>query len=395
MVGTRGYARGAAIVSRELGLLGAGAPRLVRQKGTASRGRTTRSDCLLFEDDLAAEPFGGLRERWDPAAVPVQSLPFAFDGQPAVGEARGAVVNLDSSEFQVADKPVPPGAIGFVVWAPGMDLASTARVAAGRGCIGLLVAPPRGAQGAEFDGASQRSTPAVWRELPIPCVPLRENEARQILERLRVRRVTGPDGKRISERTGPGPVIAQLNVEAEPRKVTEAEILSITLPGAEGVSGGVDLWVALDERRELSIGGSAALVAAIVAIRDHLTAPNREPTGPPVTFHFAPRSSFPVLDNTLYLSSVLAPAIPPATSTRSDGDLAAAKVPSRLFPIVGSTPARLDRRLGQELGVRLDAAAAWIAYSLPGGSDANRARGLDAWRTLAAPLQAPPSPAPR
>ena len=376
----------------------------------------TRSDVLLFEDGIAASPFAGLKERWDPAAAPASPLPAAFAWNPAAASVRGPVVDLGAgldADFEEAARMriALEGTVALVtVPAAPASRRTTVRGialrAAARGCVGVLIAPLRpgprrndfvladtatasaarlntaaanidAADTAAADSAAGESAAAdpagpEAARLPLPCAPVRSAEAAAIRERLRVRRVRGASGRTVTLRVGPGPVEVGLDVRC-PLEWVEASALRVSVPSAVG---GRRHLVPTDHRVEASLGGAATLsaaVGAVAALRDR-------PLEHRDLVVFAPRrASSPTLraGPGLLIDAALAPRAGAPLLVRF-GRLG----PSRLAPRQDELTGGLVERLAGQLAPRLEASTAWIEYGLAGEDVPRRPSGARAGRAL-------------
>ena len=206
IVGTRGYDRALDIVGSTLERAGLHPERRVRKSGRAI---PLRSDVLLFEDGTQGTPFAGLRERWDPDAIPTMPRPMAFDHNPESAEVRGQIVRVGaglSADFErVIGLGVPLE--GKILLAT-MELAPAERRttvremaerAAATGAVGLLVAPTQAADTPSPLALTAEAARPLWVEentvgatpLALPTAPIRAIEAEAIDERLRTKRVRG------------------------------------------------------------------------------------------------------------------------------------------------------------------------------------------------------------
>lgn len=383
VVGTIGYGRGLDAV--EAALEGAGL-RPTRVPVTAEQATPTRSDVLLFEDSLAATAFAGLKERWDPGTSIPSPMPAAYDWNPAVVEARGAVVDLGAgleADFDAAQKMrlSLEGTIALVTVAAApvarkTSIRAIAARAASRGCVGVLVAPLRpGSTRDDFVlariGPAHGQSKAELR-LPIPCAPLRSAEADLVRARLKVRRVRGAGGKATTIRVGPGPVEAALNIEC-PVTTVRVDALQLEIPSR---SSGSFHMIAADHCPDLALGGAPALAVAVGAAAA---------LGPPLdastaTLWIAPRSAaLPAGHGApgFRLDAALAPR-PGTPLMKTFGPLG----PSRIAPLLDESWDQLDARLAGQLEPRMTAAVDWIGYSLRGEDEPRRASGARAARAL-------------
>ncbi|MEM9383274.1 MAG: hypothetical protein AAGB93_25245, partial [Planctomycetota bacterium] len=341
--GTAGYARAVGILGRELG----GTGRLVHREPTrVARAIPTRSDVLLFEDDIAESAFGGLRERWNPGPGATAPLPPAYRWNVERANVRGPVVDAgagSAEDFQRAvDLRIDLRGTVALVAVPrvpserGEGLRTIARRARDAGCGALLVAPVRPGPGPN-DHVLADTSPSAGQEerLVLPVAPIRTAEADAIRTRLRVRRVRGGDGRGVSIRVGPGPVEAGVRIEC-PK--TQEDVDTLVCAWRTGDLPAQVLHVRLDERPDVALGGAPAVVAAVGAFLAD------QPAGAgsaerATRLVFGPAATAGV---TAEIGCVLAP-----TEDRAG--------PSRLAPVVSETPERLAKRLEDELPWRLDA----------------------------------------
>lgn len=393
IAGTPGYDRALAIVEREL--LAAGRD-VTRQSASFLVAIPTRSDVLLFEDAIQASAFAGLRETWDPEAVPTAALPPAYVNNRESADVRGPVVDAGagaSSDYErlAGMRITLAGSVALVHLerAPAartttvLELAERAREA---GCIALLVAPKT--PGPTVDDFVSEDTQDADGPLSLATAPIRTIEANEIRSRLRVKRVRGNDGKAVSLQVGPGPVEVGVRIECPVSMERGQELICGQRSASSDESPARVQRIDLDERPGQVLGGAPAAVAAILACR-------REPWpgGAGARFVFGHRHAHTTGPRPAPLKGALAPA-------------GQAFGPSRLAPEFGETveglSSRLSSPLGEELLTRLDAASAWIAYSLRTGGPmpplpANRDSGVaaflrDSWAALDILLAPLPDP---
>lgn len=286
VVGTAGYERGLALLEARLGSAGLAVERL---ECAAVRSVPRRSDVLLFEDSGARFPFGGLRERWDPDAPRPMGLPAAYPFNVESADVRGPVVDvgagLPEDYARLAELRVDvAGAVALVtvpvdVDGHGIPLAPLAERAADAGCVGVLVGFD--ATWASLDSVfplAQVVPPGAGadpRRLTLPCAPVRGAEARAIKDRLRARRVRGPEGDAVSVKVGPGPVEVQLTIECPEETLRGPFGLAARWPAAGG--DGKVLRVAADEDVRSLLGGAVSVQWAVDAL---VSMPREQPSRP-------------------------------------------------------------------------------------------------------------------
>ncbi len=351
IAGTPGYDRALAIVERELRAAGRD---VTRQSVRVTGAVPTRSDVLLFEDAIATSAFAGLRETWNPEAVPTAALPPAYVNNRESADVRGPVVDVGagaSSDYErlAGMRITLAGSVALVHLerSPAArtttvrELAERAREA---GCIALLVAPRT--PGPTVDDFVLEDTHNGDGPLSLAAAPVRTIEANEIRARLRVKRVRGDDGKAVSLQVGPGPVEVGVRIECRVSMDKGLELICGGRSASSDESPERLQRIDLDERPGQILGGAPAVVAAILACR-------REPwpggAGARIVFGYR---------HTPTTGPVPAPfegALAPTNQAFG---------PSRLPPEYGETVEGLSARLGDELLPRLDAASAWIAYSL-------------------------------
>ncbi|MEM1451536.1 MAG: hypothetical protein AAF957_14130 [Planctomycetota bacterium] len=358
VAGTAGYARAVAIVERELKRTG----RAVHREPTAlARAIPTHSDVLLYEDDIAESAFGGARERWSPAPGETSPLPPAYAWNVVRASVRGPVVDAGAGTAADFDRAVDlridlRGTVVLVsVPRAPAERTETIRAIASRarnaGCGGLLIAPARPGPSTD-DHVLEDTSPRDGTDdrLVLPVVPLRTAEAEAIRTRLRVRRIRGEDGRGVSVKIGPGPVEAGIEVRC-PRDDL-ATVDTLVCAWRTGPLPAEVVHVALDARSDVALGGTPAVAAAIAAVLEHDASGDPAPAGAAeraVRLVFAPAGTAPA--GSYAIGCALAP---------SEDGLG----PSRLAPVANETPERLAARLRDELPLRLDAGARWIAYLL-------------------------------
>ncbi|MGD2017044.1 MAG: hypothetical protein PVJ89_02910 [Planctomycetota bacterium] len=362
-----------------------------RARVSVPRAVPTRSEVLLFEDDIAASPFAGLKERWDPAATPADPLPAAYAWNPDEASVRGPVVDLGAgleADFEEAARLRVPleGAVALVSLPASpasrkTNVRGIAARAAARGCVGVLVAPVRPGPGrddfvladtAAANAGDRNAAASGPARLALPCAPVRSAEAAALRERLRVRRVRGADGRATTLRIGPGPVEASVTVECPFESVT-ASVLTVTVPA---LTEGLRHLVPTDHRSDQALAGAPTVAAAVAAAA--LLAGEDRPGS--TTLTFGPRRAAlpaPAGRPGLVIDAALAPRAGAPLLVRL-GRLG----PSRLTPRIDEFHEQLAGRLAGQLEARLEAAAAWIACGLAGEDDPRRAAGARAARGL-------------
>jgi hypothetical protein len=376
IVGTRGYDRALDLVGSALTQAGLKPERRVRKSGRAI---PLRSDLLLFEDGTSDEAFAGLRERWDPAAIPTMPRPMAFDHNPASAEVRGSVIHVGrglSSDFErIAGLGVD--LTGAVLLA-SMELAPAERAtsvrdiagrAAAAGAVGLMIAPAL-SDGAEV-GPRQR-TLAVEENtigtdpLPLPTVPIRAIEAEAITGRLRTKRVRGADGKAIPLRLGPGPVEASIAVECPLVVLNKVTELVVTPATSTGTSPTTSRHISLVETCDRPLGGAFEVTAELLAllkgydVEAHKLSSEVDPEhgASPASIEYVFGPFVVTKTPALFMPSNLASMSDPATAaSMMDTSQHTAAIPGEFkhFDHVAS-------QLGADLTSQLDAAARFLAY---------------------------------
>lgn len=383
IIGTPGYDRALATVKNTLIRAGLKPSERTRKSGRAI---ATRCDVLFFEDATQSTAFGGLRERWDPAAIPTMPRPMAYDHNPASAGVRGPVVHIGAGLDADFERVREYGAdLSGAVLLAVMELAPAKRSttvreiaerAAGAGAAGLLIAPLP-----DMDLAPLEARQLYVREntihknpLPLPVAPIRGLEAEAIGKRLRTKRIRGEDGKAIPVRLGPGPVEVSVTVEC-PLVVIEDVLELVLISGAGSPAGSpagpnttsepmraqpaASRRVSLNGLPDRPLDGAFELTAEVLcltrrygaeasALREAVDGTAPTTTGIEVTFGpFALSKSHALLGPHTLVSSVDETPVTGRTT---------------LIPGLFTRPAQVNALLGKELSTRMDAASRFIAY---------------------------------
>ncbi len=417
IVGTRGYDRALDLIGNALTQAGLKPERRVRKSGRAI---PLRSDLLLFEDGTGQEPFAGLRERWDPAAIPTMPRPMAFDHNPASAEVRGPVIHVGKGLEADFDRIAGLGVDlkGSVLLAslelvPGERTTSVREIAgraAAAGAAGLMIAPL--IEDGSVNDPSMRTlyveeNTVAAEALPLPTVPVRSIEAEAIKGRLRTKRVRGADGKAVPLRLGPGPVEASLTVECPLVVLNNVAELVIAPDSVQGGPSRV-CRVSLVDDCDRPLGGAFEVTAQLLSLVKRYNVDARKLSADIDPMHQASPTSIeyvfgpflvvdcPVLLMPTGLQSVSDPARLSAINGASESaalgrsmttdpqTTRAAVVPAsfRHFEDVSS-------QLGNELTSQLDAAARFLAYEAEVSNFHGEIPDEDpSWKAIAANAQA-------
>lgn len=379
IVGTRGYDRALDIVGSTLERAGLHPERRVRKSGRAI---PLRSDVLLFEDGTQGTPFAGLRERWDPNAIPTMPRPMAFDHNPESAEVRGQIVRVGaglSADFErVIGLGVPLE--GKILLAT-MELAPAERRttvremaerAAAAGAVGLLVAPTQAADTPSPLALTAEAARPLWVEentvgatpLALPTAPIRAIEAEAIDERLRTKRVRGSDGKATPIRLGPGPVEATIAVECPLVLIQSVPELVVTRGSGDGAPE-LRRPVSLVDVCDRPLGGAFELTAEVLMlIRGYDDEARKLSASIAPEFGATARKTEYVFGPFLVPSthSLLGPLTLESAGATPSGGEPANLVRTALIPGHFKHFERVAAEFGSDLSSRSDAAARFLAY---------------------------------
>ncbi|MEM9801677.1 MAG: hypothetical protein AAGA20_15230 [Planctomycetota bacterium] len=366
IVGTAGYDRALAIVQEELS---AADVDVTIALTTTLRAVPHRSDVELFEDAIVDTPFAGLRERWDPDAVPTQPHPAAYPWNCERANFRGPIVDCGTgatSDFEdLAAYGIDPSGAVALVRVPSSsrerkdDIRSIAVRAGRAGCVALLVAPLEPGLARDDFVLEDTAPPFAMRRklaaprLALPTAPIRSVEAVAITERLRAKRVRGADGRGTTVRAGPGPVEARVAIECPVEEIGGPLMLFCPPKSDEATEqrAGRALAINLEERPDQLLGGALPLAAAILAAT---RGPDVEGSSRRFVL-FAPWSE---IEGTIDWTNV------------EGGDPSQVVLPDEVLGVDGAPPlinesvARLSKRLDGGLPLRLGAMSDWIERAM-------------------------------